>query len=283
MIDVHEQMTGTAAGVPFAVVPPSGNREGAPVVVTWHLMDAPRTEVAMAAALPLDGLDAWRIYLGLPMCGARLPEGGPEELMRLGYEDAVMKMLGPVATQAAAEFLAAFAEIKDRFGVADGTVALAGGSLGAAVAQQVLMDGACPNVAAMVLISPVVRMHATVEANGRRFGVAYPWHPAALEVAARFDFVARADETAQRQPAVRLVVGEDDDRDGFHVPAEQLRAALAERYADPSRVDLITVPGMGHALAAEPGIEPAPQLPCAKIVDRLAVEWLRRHLNGAIG
>jgi hypothetical protein len=37
---------------------------------------------------------------------------------------------------------------------------------------------------------------------------------------------------------------------------------------------------MGHALAEEPGTEPAPQLPCAKAVDRLAVEWRRRHLDG---
>jgi hypothetical protein len=38
---------------------------------TWHLMDAPRSEAAMAAAVPLDGLDAWRVYFGLPDTGAR--------------------------------------------------------------------------------------------------------------------------------------------------------------------------------------------------------------------
>jgi hypothetical protein len=51
-------------------------------VVAWHLLDSPRTEAALAAAVPLAGLDAWRIYFGLPLSGARLPEGGYPELQR---------------------------------------------------------------------------------------------------------------------------------------------------------------------------------------------------------
>ena len=67
--------------------------------------------------------------------------------------------------------------------------------------------------------------------------------------------------------------------DGFHAPAQRLRAALADRYADPERVQLRVVPGMGHALAAEPGVEPAPQTPEAATVDRYAVDWLHQHLH----
>ena len=40
----------------------------------------------------------------------------------------------------------------------------------------------------------------------------------------------------------------------------------------------MTVPEMGHALGDEPGVQPAPQTPAAAEVDRLAVDWLRRHL-----
>jgi dipeptidyl aminopeptidase/acylaminoacyl peptidase len=43
--------------------------------------------------------------------------------------------------------------------------------------------------------------------------------------------------------------------------------------------DLVVVPGMGHALAEEPGIAPAPQLAAAAEVDRLAVGWFARHLG----
>ncbi len=51
-------------------------------MVVLHLMDPPRSEAAMAAALPLAGVPAWRAYLGLPMFGARMPPGGQEEFMR---------------------------------------------------------------------------------------------------------------------------------------------------------------------------------------------------------
>src|SRR5918992_4876986 len=96
--------TGVAAGVPFLALPPGGRPDAAaPIVVAWHLMDAPRTEAAFAAALPLAGLDAWRIYLGLPMFGARTPPGGPEEVMRLAYEDAVLNLYAPVIEQAFSE------------------------------------------------------------------------------------------------------------------------------------------------------------------------------------
>ena len=39
------------------------------------------------------------------------------------------------------------------------------------------------------------------------------------------------------------------------------------------------MPGMAHALADEPGIDPAPQTAAARTVDGLAAEWLRRWLT----
>jgi hypothetical protein len=276
---------GVAAGVPFLAVPPaSGERAHAPIAVAWHLMDPPRTEEAFAAALPLAGLDAWRVYLGLPLSGSRLPAGGLDELLRLGYEDAVMNLHGPVAIQGATEFPAALAELRRRLDV-QGPLAVAGGSIGSAVALLVLAEtGPAAGIAAdaAVLISPIAQLRPAVDATGRRFGVAYPWHEAALEIAQRLDFVARADEIAAAgRPAVRLIVGADDDRAGFLEPAERLRAALVRRYDDPTRADVVVVPGMGHALAEEPGVEPAPQLQHAAAVDRHATAWLRTHLKTA--
>jgi dienelactone hydrolase len=271
---VETATTGIAAGVPFLAVPPAGDRPDAPVVVAWHLMDPPRTEAAFAAALPLAGLDAWRIYLGLPLHGLRFPEGGVDELMRLGYEDAVQNLQGPISAKAAEEFGPAFAELRGRFGFREGAVGLVGGSLGAAVAMQVAAERQV-DVAAAVLVSPLTQLRPAVEALGRRFGVDYPWSEQSLPIAQRMDFVARADELAAC-PATLLVVGADDDEHGFRAPAERLRAALAERSVT---TELAVVPGMEHALAEEPGIEPAPQLPAAAEVDRLAVAWLARHLR----
>jgi pimeloyl-ACP methyl ester carboxylesterase len=255
-------MQGVAAGVPYVVLPPETDRPDAPTVVAWHLNDPPRTERALAAALPLAGLDAWRVYLGLPLSGSREPAGG---LLALGYEDAVLKVYGPVVSGAAAEFPAALAELRARHGLGAGRLGVLGGSIGALVAQQV---ATILPVDAIALVSPVTRLRPLVVANSRRYGVEYGWSPASDEVADRLDFVARAAEL--RAPML-LVVGEKDARDGILEPAAALHAAL------PGSV-LETIPGMEHALAEEPGTDPAPQTPPAAAVDRLVSEWFRRWL-----
>ena len=282
---MNSQLTpikGIAAGVPFVAVPPVSARADAPVVVAWHLQDPPRTEAAFAAALPLTGLDAWRIYFGLPMSGARQPAGGLEELMRLATEDAVLNVQGPVSRQGVEEFPAALADLRQRFDLGRGPLAVVGGSMGSAIAQLVITEVARSGdveVVAAVLISPISQLRAAVEATSRRFDVTYTWGSQSLAVADRLDFVARADDfVAAGQPAVRLIVGADDARDGFLEPARLLCSALAERYDDAQRVDLVVVPGMEHALAEEPGVEPAPQTSYAVAVDRHAVDWLQQHL-----
>jgi dienelactone hydrolase len=269
-------LSGHAAGVPFLAIPPTrAARRDAPVVLAWHLADPPRTEAAFAAALPLEGLDAWRIHLGLPLSGSRLPAGGYEELMRLGYEDAVLNLQGPTASQALEELGPALAALRDRLDLGDGPLGVLGGSMGAAVAQLVMAEAGLA-IDAAVLVSPLVRLRRAVDAMGERFGIVYPWSPASEAVADRLDFVARAGELVRDgRPAVLLVVGEEDDA-GFREPAAELRAALA---AHGGRAELVTVPAMGHALAEEPGTEPAPQTPHAATVDRAAVAWFRRHLR----
>jgi hypothetical protein len=284
MANPHE-LSGFAAGVPFLAVPPPTPRPDAPVVCAWHLLDSPRSERALAAALPLAGLDAWRVYFGLPLCGERLPPGGWDEVVRLAATDAVLGLHGPIARQGADEFPAALAALRERFPIASGSVAVVGGSIGAAVAQLVLTESAPAAgiaVDAAVLVSPVIELSSMVDALAAKFGAVYPWSDPARDLARRLDFPSRAADFARHgQPAVRVVVGADDLPAGFLAPAERLRDALQRHYDDPSRVDLAVVPGMGHALAEEPGFEPAPQTAHAAAVDHLAVDWLRQHLRGA--
>jgi hypothetical protein len=64
-------LTGEAAGVPFVVLPPHRDRDQVATVIVWHLHDPPRSDRAMAAALPLRGIDAWRVYLGSERCSRR--------------------------------------------------------------------------------------------------------------------------------------------------------------------------------------------------------------------
>jgi pimeloyl-ACP methyl ester carboxylesterase len=255
-------MEGTAAGVPYVVLPPETDRPDAPTVLAWHLNDPPRTERAMAAALPLAGLDAWRVYLGLPLSGVRTPPGGLE---KLGYEDAVLKVYGPIVFGAAEELPAALAQLRAEHRLGAGRLGLLGGSIGALVAQQV---AATMPVDALALVSPVTRLRPLVVANGRRYGFDYRWSPASEDVAARLDFVARVGSL--RSPTL-LVVGEKDAPDGILEPAAALHAALPGSALE-------TVPGLEHALAEEPGTDPAPQTGAAAVVDRIAADFFRRHL-----
>lgn len=83
----------------------------------------------MAAALPLAGVAAWRVYLDLPMHGRRQLPGGLGEFMQLGYADAVLRAFEPQVSQAMAEFPAVLAALRTRLPVADGPIGVLGGSI----------------------------------------------------------------------------------------------------------------------------------------------------------
>jgi dienelactone hydrolase len=268
--------TGSARGVPFVALPPEPDAPAAPMVVAWHLHDPPRSETAMAAALPLHGVPAWRVYLGLPLSGSRLPEGGLDAFFRLAYDDAVLKVFDPVCRQALEEFPAALAALREKLTVSDAPLGLVGGSIGALVALTVLAETDVP-VSAVALVSPAIRLAAVVASNETRFGVTYPWTDASRAVADRLDFIARSDEIANRDAAVLLVVGEQDDEENIRRPAEQLWHTISAHA--PDHAALVSVPGMAHAFAEEPGLNAAPQTSQAARVDAAVTSWFRRHLT----
>ena len=129
-------------------------------------------------------------------------------------------------------------------------------------------------------MNPVVRATALIEVGERMFGVAYAWNDARRARADRLDLVRRSGEIAARdpQPPVLLAVGDDDD-ESFLVAARELHDALAAGYRSPEEVSLVTVAGLGHPLADEPGIEPSPQSAGAARVDSEVTAWLRRHIG----
>jgi hypothetical protein len=272
-------LIGVAAGVPYVALPPAHGRWRAPLVVAWHQLGPRHTEQAMAAALPLARLAAWRVYLSLPMTGARALADGQKELARLGAEDFVCKLAGPMVEQAFAEFPAAVAALRGKLPLDDGPIGLLGGEVGAAVALLALAEGEVP-VQAAALVSPVVQLQQVVAANQQRHNLSGRWTKAAQAVAGRLDFVARASEIAGRdpQPAVLLVTGTSDDV-GVCDSAQRLWHTLAGCYRAPGRVALVIVPGLAHALAGGPGIGPAPQTLGAARVDAAVTSWLGRHLT----
>jgi pimeloyl-ACP methyl ester carboxylesterase len=272
-----DALIGEVAGVPFVALAPRDAREKAPTVIVWHMFDPPRSEVAMAAALPLRGVDAWRVYLGLPLSGTRLPAGGLEGFFALGYEDAVLKLYGPIVRQAIEEFPAALGELRRRHGLADGAIALVGASAGAFVAESVVAAGETA-ITAVALVSPALRLSSIVAANERSFGVTYPWSDDSRVVAAELDFLARAQELTRRGAPTLLVVGADDDAEAIIRPAQELSGVLSVAGVEAS---LVQIEGMAHALADEPGLEPTPQKPVAAAVDDAVAKWLKKHLRSS--
>jgi dienelactone hydrolase len=272
-----ETITGTAAGVPFTALPPTGAANGpAPLIVTWHMLDAPRTDAAFAAALPMTGVPAWRVHLGMPMCGARMVDGRVDAVIELIRKDPLMAFLAPFVHQAADEFPAALAALRDQLPVDDEPIGILGGSLGGAVALEVLTTQRAP-INAVALVNPAVRMRSVLGLLDAGSGQAYRWTAESRETADELDFVARA-EGVTAQPPLLLVSGELD-HPTLRTDAAALVDALRERYAHPDEVELITVPDLPHPLADEPGLEPAPQLPTAKVVDETLTQWFVRQLT----
>src|SRR3954454_12023576 len=111
-------ITGTGAGVRSPALPPADGGP-APLVVTWHMLDAPRTDAAFAAALPMAEVPAWRVHLGMPMCGARMGDGRLGGAVARAQRDALLAFLLPILLQAADEFPAALAALRDRLPVDD--------------------------------------------------------------------------------------------------------------------------------------------------------------------
>ncbi|MEV6643197.1 alpha/beta hydrolase [Amycolatopsis sp. NPDC051371] len=254
---MREVVEGVAAGVPFVALAPADPEAPAALVAGWHLMEVPASEQAFADAVPMAGLQAWRVYFGLPLTGARLPEGGPAELFRRASEDAVLNVFQPVTEQAVAEFPAVLAELRDRLPGVDGRLGVFGGSAGSLVALEVLARGAVA-VEAAAVVSPVAQLAPVIGRNERLFDVTYPWTPRSREVAGHYDFVRRAGELTT---PLLLVAGADDDV-AVREPAEALREKLG--------TELVTVDGMAH--------EFAPGTPAAKQVDAAFSEWFARRL-----
>ncbi|MBL8925350.1 MAG: prolyl oligopeptidase family serine peptidase [Pseudonocardia sp.] len=266
-----QTISGTAAGVPFTALAPVGAVDGpAPLIVTWHMLDAPRTDAAFAAALPMTGVPAWRVHLGMPMCGARMVDGRLDAAIELARKDALLAFLAPFVYQAAEEFPAALAAVREQLPIDDKPVSILGASLGGAVALQVLTSGTTP-IRAAALVNPAVRIRSIVGLVEALAGHPYQWTAESDKVADELDFVTRAEAVTAQRPL--LVISGEQDHPDLREDADALVNALRERYARSGEVELITVPDLAHPLAEEPGLEPAPQLPAVKAVDEVLTRW----------
>ncbi|WP_306370393.1 S9 family peptidase [Nocardiopsis sp. CC223A] len=304
-------VTGTAAGVPFLALPPATGAHPAPLILGLHAFEPPRSEAALAGTVPLASLPAWRVYPGLPMFGARLPEGGVPEIGRRGESDYLMELFGPVVEGAAAELPRLVAELRSLFPITDDPVGLVGVGAGASAALLSLAESDLP-VGAVALVNPVTDPAPVLAARERNHGTPYGWTENALTVRERFDFTARAAEVARGRVPVLVVSGGRDDvlppehGLGLHealraeflgtaAPRERGSGLLRRRGrrvkqeatvpVSPEGTDHalrhIVIPDLAHAIGSEPGLEPGPLTPGGVLADRALTEWFHRHLTAS--
>jgi dienelactone hydrolase len=215
------------------------------LIVTWHMLDAPRSNAAFAAALPMNDLPAWRVHLGMPMCGARMVDGSTDAVVELFRKDALMSFLYPFVRQATEEFPAALESIRAQLPVDDGPIGVLGGSLGGAVALRILADTEIP-VFAGAVVNDAIRMRSVVDL----FPDDYRYDAESEKAVDSLDCVPKAEVIAGRAPL--LVVSGALDHPALRADAFCFVDALGERS------ELLSIPGSTHPLADEPGIEPAP-------------------------
>ena len=137
------------AGVPALLrVPPHVSR---PPIVLWHGFGAPASERALMAQLPLDDVPAVKVYLGLPLFGARSP-ADKGELARRQATDLAMQVFEPVVRGAARELPAVTSALRDNGCLRAGErIGLFGFSAGGAAALDALVRREVPVAAAVLL------------------------------------------------------------------------------------------------------------------------------------
>jgi len=177
------------------------------LALLWHGFSPPRSEEALAAALPLAGVLAWRVYLGLPLFGQRLVAGGVDEIMRRAGEDFLLDLFVPAVEGAVAALPRA--ELRATLKIdPQAPLGLFGFSAGGA-ARLALASGVLP-VRTVAVYGPIVDPASSAEENARYAGGAYRWTDASRAAAHRLRLEDRADEIAGRDASLLIALGQDD-------------------------------------------------------------------------
>jgi alpha-beta hydrolase superfamily lysophospholipase len=221
-----------------------------PPIVLWHGFGPPASESELMQALPLDEVAAVKVYLGLPLFGARTPAGSSATLAQRQAADYGSLIFEPVVMGAAKELPRVLAELRNRQCLrANQKIGLFGFSAGGAAVLFALAEHAVPVQAAVTLNAPT-GLNEAIEAVEHATKHPYAWTPAARQLAQRSDSIARAGEIAAGDPPPALLI--------FHGGADEvvppqatlsLRDALAPFYAESGndkRLRVVLAPDVSH-------------------------------------
>ena len=238
----------TIAGVPALVrVPRSISK---PPIILWHGFGPPASEDALMNALSLDDVPAVKIFLGLPLFGARAPSVNEESVGQRQGRDYASLLFEPAVIGAAKELPAVVTALRQNGCLrANQQVALFGFSAGGAAVLMALSEREIP-VRSAVTVNAPVGLRASIDALERATRLPYAWTDASRRLAERSDAIARAREIAAGNPPPALLIFHGAD-DAVITPkgAVMLEAALLplyERAHANGRLKLLLAPDVSH-------------------------------------
>ncbi|MET0532812.1 MAG: prolyl oligopeptidase family serine peptidase [Steroidobacter sp.] len=228
-----------------------------PPIILWHGFGPPDSEQALMDALPLDDVPAVKVYLGLPMFGARTLAQG--ELARRQQEDLGKLVFEPVVMGGAKELASVVRALEQRGCKRTGdAIGLFGFSAGGAAVLYALAE-ADVRVGVAVTLNASTGLTASVNAYERATKKSYVWTDGTRGLALRSDAVGRAKDIAAGEPPPALLIIHGAE-DAMLTPsvAVSLHEALLPLYAGKhasQRLQLTVVPGLAHAWANTGNVE----------------------------
>ncbi|WP_067450214.1 alpha/beta hydrolase [Actinomadura macra] len=270
-IDFTLPVHGTVAGVAYIALPPTAVDAVASgptgLIVAWPGFDPPRTASALAAAVPMTGVPAWRVFMDLPV---QTPGGlGSGAIL----ETEAIEAYGAAVERAVDGLPDAVAQIRHHLGLPDGPLGLAGFSAGASTALLTVARGTLP-ITTAALIAPVIAPSRAARAVETRAGRDRTWTDSARALADRLDLGSLADDIAAQDTALLFVAGA---KDRVVPPGEVTALCDRLREAGAPAAESVTL-RMGHALTPEPGTEALPPITEAVRVDSVLTDWFRDGL-----
>lgn len=239
------------AGVPAILrIPPTIEK---PPVVLWHGLGPPASEADLMKDLPLDDVPAVKVYLGLPLFGARTPAAGSESLAQRQAQDYGLRIFKPIVVGAAQELPAVLGELRKLKCLRPGEkIGLFGFSAGGTAVLVTLMDPQAP-VGVAVTVNAPSGLRSAVGALERATQRPYAWSDASRQLAEQTDApnhaIAIAGVSSSSQPRALLLFQGADDQ--MIAPADALALdeslrPLYEHSKAPQRLRLTVAPGVSH-------------------------------------
>lgn len=272
----------TVAGASILLRLPSRGRVPAPLIVLLYGFGPPSSEQALADALPLDGLHAYKAYLGLPLFGARMPSAGMIEVRRRQAEDFVLNLFLPVAEDVLHELPAVIDSLGALFPIQlDPGVGLFGVSASGGITLLALLESQVP-IAAVVVCNTAKNLATAVATTERVMKFSYPWTDTARTAAHRIDPVRRAAEIAKREPPPAILLLHSQHDEYFRVEdTRELYDALRSAYQEvgiENRLSFSVVPDTTHHFAAQ--ADTGGQVPIADAapIRKATAEWFGKYL-----